>query len=171
MDGEYATNDNLNVKIDIYWQTHFADSAQAEYCPTFRCVCVRPSVYRRDISYFSNNVYLGMYTIWACMPYESSEYPSNPIYKTTNSSCLSLHTRPDQTRSDQIRPDQTRLDCSTSHQTTLPRDQFVIYTFAQFTAMSTVLSLTALTILSTPTKLTNLTTLTIWTDFMKNPHC
>ena len=77
MDGEYATNDNLNVKIDIYWQTHFADSAQAEYCPTFRCVCVRPSVYRRDISYFSNNVYLGMYTIWACMPYESSEYPSN----------------------------------------------------------------------------------------------
>ena len=127
MDGEYATNDNLNVKIDIYWQTHVAESAQAEYCSTFHCVCVRLSVYRRDISYFSNNVYLGMYTIWACMPYESSEYPSNPIYKTTNSSCLSLHTRPDQTRSDQIRPDQTRPDCSTSHQTTLPRDQLLSF--------------------------------------------
>ena len=54
MDGEYATNDNLNVKIDIYWQTHFAASAQAKYCSTFHCVNVGPSVYRRDISYFSN---------------------------------------------------------------------------------------------------------------------
>ena len=50
MDGEYATNDNLNVKIDIYWQTHVAESAQAEYCSTFHCVCVQLSVYRRGIS-------------------------------------------------------------------------------------------------------------------------
>ena len=42
MDGEYATNDNLSVKIDIYWQTHVADSAQAEYCSSFR-VCVSAS--------------------------------------------------------------------------------------------------------------------------------
>ena len=107
-----------------------ADSAQTEYCSNFHFPYVRP----HDISHFSN-IYIGInairYIRKSIKPY---------IYTETNSSWLCI-------------PDQ-----GTPHNTTLPRDQFLIQTFAQLTSMIT---------------LANLTTLNISTNRIKiqNPHC
>ena len=57
-----------------------ADSAQAEYCLTFNCVCVSVCVYMRGISI--SHIYN--------IPCESSRDPSNPIYSESKSSWLSF---------------------------------------------------------------------------------
>ena len=53
----------------------------------------------------------------------------------------------------QSKRDQTRTPTPLLHQTTLPRDQFVIKTFAQFTSMTTLTNLTTVNILTDQKKM------------------
>ena len=113
----------------------FADSAEAKYCSTFHFPCGRPSVHRRDVSYFSNIyniyglIYYGIHGLMGhlmiCMAYIHIYYigmyvmkiirrPIKPCTKTY-SSWLSLHTRPDQTTAHQKHYQETGLSFRLFH--------------------------------------------------------